>query len=82
MGSLSGMMNTGGDESGSHGGGTVGQRCYHLGQRWSVGTRFESRGVNGFEVFNGGSEKGNKFALHSERGKCLAKTILFNLRVT
>ena len=51
MGSLSGMMNTGGDESGSHGGGIVERRCYHSGQRWSTGTRFESSGVNGFEVF-------------------------------
>ena len=54
MGLLSGMMNTGGDESGSHDGGIVGRRCYHSGQRCSAGMRFESSGVNGFEVFKRG----------------------------
>ena len=45
--------------------------------------RFESNSVNGgLGCLRGQSERGNEFALHSERGKCLAKTILFNQRVT
>ena len=36
----------------------------------------------GLRCLRGESERGNAFALHSERGKCLAKTILFNSRVT
>ena len=72
------MTNEGADKRGSHGGNAVGRRCYHSGQRWSVVTRFESSDVNGFEVF----ERGNEFALYSEKGKCLAKKILFNPWVT
>ena len=36
----------------------------------------------GLRCLRGESERGKEFALHSERGKCLDKTILFNLRVT